>query len=188
MKSKKLIATIALTGLLAFSFVTLAGCGGKSDEDVIREAITDELDAYKNLDESVVDELIADMDVDQLAMFGIDGVEFMRSYLNGFDYTVESVTVDGDTAQAVITLTCKSFSGYEQALESASESFGSGAAVEDMTVEEMYTMVGQLIMEALDSVEVAQTKPITIEYVKADNVWEPSATASNDVATAMMTN
>ncbi|WP_165171752.1 hypothetical protein [Adlercreutzia sp. ZJ242] len=187
MKMKKLTAVISLGALLAFSLVALTGCGA-NDEQVIREAIADELDSYKTLDDEVVNTLIADMDADELSDYGIDGAEFIKSYLSGFDYTIDSVTVDGDTAEAVITMTCKSYSGYEKALEEAATSIMEDESILKMSEEEVNALIGSTIMDALDSVEVAQTEPVTIEYTKSGNVWEPAASTSNDVATALMTN
>ncbi|WP_165054812.1 MULTISPECIES: hypothetical protein [unclassified Adlercreutzia] len=187
MKMKKLIAAILLGALLTFSLVAFTGCGS-NDEQVIRDAITDELNSYKTLDDEVVNTLIADMDADELSDYGIDGAEFIKSYLAGFDYTIDSVTVDGDTAEAVITMTCKSYSGFEQALEEAATGIMEDESLMDMSEEEVNDLIGSTIMDALDNVELAQTEPITIAYTKNGNVWEPAASTSNDVATALMTN
>lgn len=188
MKMKKLIAAISMGALLAFSLVAFTGCGA-NDEQVIRDAITEELESYKTLDDEIVNELITDMDADELSDYGIDGAEFIKSYLSGFDYTIDSVTVDGDTAEAVITMTCKSYSGFESALEEAATSIMSDQEkLMSMSEDEINALIGSTIMDALDNVETAQTDPITIEYTKSGNVWEPAASTSNDVATALMTN
>lgn len=191
MKIKRLIAVGALALAMAFSACLVAGCSGQSDEEVIRTAITEELDSIKNLDEETVSMLSEGMDVSQLAEFGIDGTEFMTTYLEGFDYSIDGITVDGDTAEAVVTLTCKSYSGFEQALTDAATDLMSNMSFEDManmSEEELNTLIGQTTMETLKNVEVAPCEPITIEYTKANNTWTPSDSASNDVAVAMMSN
>lgn len=191
MKIKRLIAVGALALAMAFSACLVAGCSGQSDEEVIRTAITEELDGIKNLDEETVSMLSEGMDVSQLAEFGIDGTEFMTTYLEGFDYSIDGITVDGDTAEAVVTLTCKSYSGFEQALTDAATDLMSNMSFEDManmSEEELNTLIGQTTMETLKNVEVAPCEPITIEYTKANNTWTPSDSASNDVAVAMMSN
>lgn len=191
MKIKRLIAVGALAVAMAFSACLVAGCSGQSDEEVIRTAITEELDGIKNLDEETVSMLSEGMDVSQLAEFGIDGTEFMTTYLEGFDYSIDGITVDGDTAEAVVTLTCKSYSGFEQALTDAATDLMSNMSFEDManmSEEELNTLIGQTTMETLKNVEVAPCEPITIEYTKANNTWTPSDSASNDVAVAMMSN
>lgn len=188
MRIKRALTVFGLTALMAFSLTAFAGCGGADDEQVIRDAITEELDSYKTLDDSVVDELIADMDADSLSEYGIDGAEFIKTYLDGFDYTIDSVTVDGDKAEAVITMTCKSYSGYEAALEEAATTIMQQEGLASMTADEVNALIGTTIMDALEKVELAQTQPFTVEYTKSGNVWEPAASSSNDVATALMTN
>lgn len=191
MKIKRLIAVGALAVAMAFSACLVAGCSGQSDEEVIRTAITEELDGIKNLDEETASMLSEGMDVSQLAEFGIDGTEFMTTYLEGFDYSIDGITVDGDTAEAVVTLTCKSYSGFEQALTDAATDLMSNMSFEDManmSEEELNTLIGQTTMETLKNVEVAPCEPITIEYTKANNTWTPSDSASNDVTVAMMSN
>ena len=42
MKIKKIVLVGAMAALLALGATALAGCGGKSDADVIRESLTQE--------------------------------------------------------------------------------------------------------------------------------------------------
>ena len=96
--------------MLSIGMVGLAGCsGGASDEEAIRASLASELDSIKNIDDAFVNEFSESIDMSQLSVYGIDGVEFMKSYLSGFDYAIDSINVDGDSATAQITLTCKSY-------------------------------------------------------------------------------
>ena len=114
------IVTLAALLALSIGMVGLAGCSsGTSDEDAIRASLSSELDSIKNIDDAFVNEFSESIDMSQLSVYGIDGVEFMKSYLSGFDYTIDSINVDGDSATAQITLTCKSYTGYLQALQTA---------------------------------------------------------------------
>ena len=114
------IGTLAALLALSIGMVGLAGCSsGTSDEDAIRASLSSELDSIKNIDDAFVNEFSESIDMSQLSVYGIDGVEFMKSYLSGFDYTIDSINVDGDSATAQITLTCKSYTGYLQALQTA---------------------------------------------------------------------
>ena len=107
------IVTLAALLALSIGMVGLAGCSsGTSDEDAIRASLSSELDSIKNIDDAFVNEFSESIDMSQLSVYGIDGVEFMKSYLSGFDYTIDSINVDGDSATAQITLTCKSYTGY----------------------------------------------------------------------------
>ncbi|MFR5091755.1 MAG: hypothetical protein ACLTDR_06805 [Adlercreutzia equolifaciens] len=76
-----------------------AGCSsGTSDEDAIRASLASELDSIKDIDDAFVNEFSESIDMSQLSVYGIDGVEFMKSYLSGFDYAIDSINVDGDKA------------------------------------------------------------------------------------------
>lgn len=186
---KKIITTLMVATAMVFTLGAFTGCSGQNDEQVIREALSKELDACKNLDDNAMQELIGDMDLSELTTYGINGTDFMKSYLEGFDYSIDSVTVDGDKAEAIVTLTCKSFSGFETALTSAAESIVSDpTAYADMSMDELNQMLGTMVMDAINGVELAKTEPITISYTKSGNEWTPDSTASQNISSAMMTN
>lgn len=82
MSFKKVLAAVSASALLVFTLGVMAGCNsGPSDEEVIRKSLTEELDQIKNMDDAFMTEMATDMDVDELATYGIDGVEFMKTYL-----------------------------------------------------------------------------------------------------------
>ncbi len=172
--------------------VGLAGCSsGTSDEDAIRASLSSELDSIKNIDDAFVNEFSESIDMSQLSVYGIDGVEFMKSYLSGFDYTIDSINVDGDgdSATAQITLTCKSYTGYLQALQTAvDEVTADPDALAALSNDEINQKIGEIVIGSLDGVELAATQPITITYTKVDGTWEPASSTSGDIAAALMTN
>lgn len=92
---KKVLLACITTASLALGGIALVGCGGQSDEDVIREGIATDLDAVKNLDEDFLAEIVASTSSSDLEEVGIDATELMKAYFGGFDYTIEDVTVDG---------------------------------------------------------------------------------------------
>lgn len=185
---KKMIAAFAATALLAFSAVAFVGCGGESDEDVIRGALTEELDAIKALDDATISEMTADMDASTFAAYGIDASEFMKTYLDGFDYSIDGVTVDGDTAEAVVTLTCKSFSAYEAALEANTQTAVETQDIASMTSDEINALVGQIMMDSLADVEPIACDPITIEYTNEGGTWTPTTASEQAITNALLTN
>ena len=85
----------------------------------MRQGVADELERLKTHDEALLDELAADSGVDQLATYGIDAKSFIAAYLDGFDYRIDEVKVDGDSATATVVLTCKKFDAFAQALTEA---------------------------------------------------------------------
>lgn len=175
---------------LAVGALALSGCaGGASDEDVIRGKLSSELDSIKNIDDGFSNEFAESIDMSQLSVFGIDGNEFMKAYLDGFDYAIDSVSVEGDTAQAQITLTCKSYTGYQQALQAAVDEITANpdelAAASEADINKK---IGEIVIGSLQNVELAPTQPITINYTKVDGEWEPASSTSGDIAAALMTN
>lgn len=154
---------VVLAALLTLSIgmVGLAGCsGGTSDEDAIRASLASELDSIKNIDDAFVNEFSESIDMSQLSVYGIDGVEFMKSYLSGFDYAIDSINVDGDSATAQITLTCKSYTGYLQALQTAvDEVTADPDALAALSNDEINQKIGEIVIGSLDGVELRPPSP-----------------------------
>lgn len=169
---------------------SLSGClGSPSDEDAIRAKLTSELDSIKNLDDSFVNEFSESINMSQLSVYGIDGVAFMKSYLDGFDYAIDSIAVDGDRATAQITITCKSYTGYQGALQNAvTDITANPDEIAALSSDEINQRIGEIVIGSLDGVELAVTEPVTITYTKVDGQWEPASSTSGDIAAALMTN
>ena len=194
-KSKSRIltrASAAFLGLtLMLSLIALPGCGSgqQSDEEAVRNSLSAELDSIKNLDEKFVNEISEAIDMSRLSLYGINGMDFMRSYLDGFDYTIDSVTVNEGTAQAQITLTCKSYTGYQKALQAAVDNITANPEeLAGMSNDDINKKIGEIVIQSLDGVELKPTEPITITYTKNDNTWEAASSTSGDIAAALMTN
>lgn len=187
MKMKKVVAVVTAAAMLTLSLGAFVGCG-KSDEDVIRNALTEELDAIKTLDSDYMNQMVAEMEADEFSEFGIDPLEFMSQYLSGFDYTIDSVTVDGDTAEAVVTLTVKSFSAYNSAVEANTYAAIETTDFSTMTESDLNLFIGNLMMTSLEDVEAVQTDPITIEYVLEGAGWTPTTASEQAITNAMLTN
>lgn len=183
--------TVVFAGLLAMSLISLTGCGStqQSDEELVRSSLAAELDSIKNLDEKFVNEISEAIDMSRLSLYGIDGMEFMRSYLNGFDYSIDAVTVDGETAQAQLTLTCKSYTGYLKALQAAVDEITANPdELAGMSSDDINKKIGDIVIRSLDGVELKPTEPVTINYTKVDDTWEAASSTSGDIAAALMTN
>ena len=97
----------------------------------------------------------------------------MKAYFGGFDYVIDDVTVDGDTATATVTLTCKSFDDYMNAVTDVAMSASSD------------TDLGAAIIEAVNAIEPVQIDPIEIPYEKVDNTWEPTAEGEQALYSAL---
>ena len=137
----KELKTGALATLIACAMAACLGLvacsSGPTDEEVIKEGIASELDPIKNLDDATLDEILSEAGSEfaMLESMGIDSKTLVKSYLDGFDYTIDSVEVDGDSAKATLTATCKSFTDASTKAEELAEAFG-----EQMTDEQLASM------------------------------------------------
>lgn len=168
------VAAAAMGALMVFTMGAFAGCADNS-EQVIRETLVEEFDGYKNLDEATMAEFDSALGSSGLEELGITNEQLAKSILSGFDYTVDSVTVNGNKAEAVVTVTSKNFSDLEgKVTEVVTEITSDPAAVANMSTDELTKLYGQKIMEAMDQMEVTTSDPITIEYELKGNTWEPT--------------
>ena len=124
---------------------------------------------------------------ESFAPYGIDGEEYLRTYLDGFDYTVGEVTVDGDTAQADVTLKCKSYQEIEDGIENAVvEIMETPEEILELTEEEINLKIGEVIMGAIGEIEPKETEPITLTYEQKDGTWSEAKETEDLVADALM--
>ena len=128
---RKKFAPAAVAAALLALAIALVGCSsGPSDEEVIRQGVSEELAAIKAGD----DELISSVEEgagEDLKTLGIDARDFMSAYLDGFDYSVGDVKVDGDSATVHLSITCRSMG---EATEAFMGAYGDALAdAEDLT-------------------------------------------------------
>lgn len=193
MKLKKSLTTIALAAVMAFSLISIAGCGEKSDEDAIRDGITAELDAIKNMDREFIDLLAADSGSEEFSAYGIDVTEFMKKYLSGFDYSIDGIEVneDGSSAVATVTLTCKSFAEFMVQVQNDSTEWAANMdedTAASMSEDDINAAIGSILMGALDKVEAAPTTPISVTYEKVDGQWQATQGAEDAISAALLSN
>lgn len=163
----------ALAAACALLAMGLSACGSQSAEDVIREGVTQELESIKNLDQAALDEMLAGAGdtASELEQYGISLEEFCRAWLDGFDYSVDSVTVDGESAVATVTISCRSLIGAMDAWLTdimSDETLLSS----DMTEEELNELIGSTLIEAIGSAEI-ETNTADLPYVLNGDTWEP---------------
>lgn len=95
-----LLAMVALV-------LPLAGCGDNRDEEVIRASATALLDTYKQPTRESLPELVgsdARRTFDQMELYGVDGYAIAERYFRNFDYTIDDVSINGDTATVSLTM------------------------------------------------------------------------------------
>ena len=133
----------------------------------------------------------ADMDVDCFSEYGIDGMEFMRAYLDGFDYSIDGIVVDEGSATATVTLQCRSFSQYRDALTAAAKDLvGDRSQLASLSNDEINASYGTLITDRIEGIGMAPTDPFTITYKldESSSTWEPEGAVTHEVSSAILTN
>lgn len=188
MKSMKAVfaASLAVV-LLAAGAVSLIGCG-PSSEEIVRQGVTDELERLKTHDSELLAELAADSGADQLSVYGIDAQEFIAAYLDGFDYRIDEVTVDGDTATATVVLTCKKFDSFTSALSEASMALAKDEETAALSEDDINQKIGQTVLEVLASLEPSESTPVELSFALQDKVWMPTPGTEKALSAALFGN
>ncbi|OUO91477.1 hypothetical protein B5F40_03305 [Gordonibacter sp. An230] len=183
--NKRVLAALMTAALVSFGGLTLAGCSQSNSEEIVREGVTEELESLKRLDDSLLDQLSTNAEMIQLTMYGVDPKDFASTYLDGFDYRIDSVTVEGNKATAVVVLTCKSTSVFAETLEAAYEEMANDDSLMDLSPYERNDRIGQVMMETLESIPVAETAPINLEFQLDGNMWTITPESEKSLSTAL---
>lgn len=184
MRIKRIAAACVAAAVLTFGGLVLVSCG-PDNEELVCQAVTEDLELVKTHDATLLEKLASKADAEGLAAYGIEPTAFLVSFLDGFDYRVDEVTVDGKTAQATVVLTCKSFDTFDSALSQSVASLSEGDGVANMGEEETAQLVGQAVMEALGSLEPVEKAPVKLDFTLKDNAWTPSADVERVIAGAL---
>lgn len=180
-KSKVWIALVAFVSALVMSFM-LVGCGGPSDEELITTAIDDEMGIVVNPSEETVAMLAEEATSGAGSTFdtmGIDSTELVKSWIDGFSYTVGTISVDGDTATADVAVTSKQLGPIMMEWQ---ENFQADAQSQGFTsMDEVYSYAGQTIMEHINNASPVETT-VTFELTKEGDEWILDQGAANQTA------
>lgn len=185
MKLKKVLAAVAASGLLVFALGALAGCADNSKQ-VITDTLNEEIAQIKSMDSEAVGDLTSVLPESTLNMLGITSDEFMSAIFAGFDGTVDSVEVDGKTAQAVVTFTSKNLSDIEEKMDAITDEMQTNPEqFSGMSTDEIYAWTGEKIMEYINNAPVETHEPVTIDYELNGNTWEPTADSQSKLENAL---
>lgn len=188
MKLKRALAALLAAALLALGAASLAGCG-PDHEKVVREGVTAELESIKNMDEAFIQQLESDPSLSAMGIqYGIDMEEFFRSYLEGFDYRIDEVKVEGDAATVAVALTCKSYSGFEEAMVAGTEEALADPSLLTKTSDEINQIIGQLIMDAIADAQTVEGDPLTLTYELEGSTWTPTPESEQLLSASLLAN
>ncbi len=148
----------------------LSACGGPSVEELIRQDL-----------ESAFGEISADDE---------ELVEAMsESYLDGFEYKIDEVTVDEENgvATAVVKVKMKSVTDIMTEFSSQFETWIMGLDQSALpTEEELYAKGGEILMDVTKVTEPHESD-VVIDYAKDDEgTWEAAEDAEMAIMDAML--
>ena len=175
------IALVAAIAALALGF-SLSGCAGESDEELITKAIDEEMSIIVEPDDETISMLAEEATSGAGSTFdtmGIDSTELVKSWIDGFGYTIGTITVDGDTATAEMTITSKQLGPIMMDWQA---SFQENATAQGFTsMDEIYAYAGQTIMDEINNASPVETT-VTVEVNKDGNNWVFDQGAANQTA------
>ena len=169
-----LCATLALVGGLV-----LTGCSGADPEEAVRADLTANFDQLKNLEGDALEEIADGMGNTGLEQYGLENTEVITAMLDGFDYTIDSVAVDGDTA------TSKSMSELmnldtDALTADLMEAITSGE-LDPNDDDAINAWAGEYMMGLVEQIEPSE-KTISLTYVNGDDGWTMDDSSASEVA------
>ena len=167
---KRALAAIVACTLCAAAFVTLPSCG-PDNEELIREAVTQKYDAYKNADDSVLSQLVSSLENNGLTELGIDETEFATAVVDGFDYAIDSISVNGDSAVVTVTFAGKSYMDLLSSISDTTEALASDPEFAELSQEDRRAAAGKMVMDTFTELEV-RNETVNLDYQLTDNAWQ----------------
>lgn len=167
MKLKKAFIGILSVMVIAVGLGALSGCAGKSDADIIKESLTAELDQLKNPTQDTFNEMMSSIDQTTTSVFqeiNLDPTEYLEAYLEGFDYKIGTVKVDGNTATVPVTLTVKNATAVMAAIQAAANKI-------DLSAGNIEDQMKSALLDGVKSVPATEAEEITLTFQKTDGNW-----------------
>lgn len=184
MKRRLLLVPVMLVSLA--STLMLGGCGGASAEDLIREDLQSYFGDIDAANETFVETLESSAG-DELKQLDISAQDFADAFLGGFGYDIGTITVDGDTATAQVTVSLKSYSDIMTTFQSEFTDWMYGldsSEVADMSEEDVYKQAGQMLIDVTNETEATQREFEVVYTRNSDGDWEMDSSSSAEMATA----
>lgn len=182
MKKKVIVPTMAL---FAACLLVLTGCS-PSAEQLIREDLEAQFSEVSADSEEMLEELESSVG-ENFDSLGIDTKEFMTTYLDGFGYTINEITVEDKTANANVTVTAKSMGDIVNEFQLQFTEYLSGIDLTTISGEdELFQQAGQILLEVAQGVE-PQEIDCSFAYSQDDEgVWSADESAASELTNALM--
>ncbi len=184
--ARRALALVCTVALAAVPALGLTACGGPSDEELIKQTLTADLDAVKTVDEDTVKSMMGDSLVSEMKGYGIDAYEFYSNCVKAFSYDNLAVKVDGDTATATVDVTNVDVEKVMAAwMNDVSAYITSQEAIDDYNNLGENGMMQKLLQNLTDALGAddapTRTGTMSIDLKKGDDGWELSD--SSELAT-----
>lgn len=177
--ARRALALVCTAALAAIPTLGLTACGGPSDEELIKQTLTADLDAIKTVDEDTVKSMMGDSAVSEMETYGIDAFAFYTNCVKQFSYDNVDVTVDGDSATATLDVTNVDI---EKVMTSwandVSAYVTSQEAIDDYNNLGENGMMQKLLQQLTDALGASdaptKTSSMSIDFTKGDDGWDLS--------------
>jgi hypothetical protein len=177
----KKIALVVLAAMMGLALLLPLTACLPNNEKVIRDALTTELDKFKDPDSDMWTALTQSGGDDYQSM-GISIKDLATAWSSDFSYEIGEIKIDGNKATAEVTINCKQF---YPATTKAVETLLADETLQDMTSEEIEKKTGQVILDELTKSSLKTTKILTT-FTLIGNVWTEDATTSTEYAKALL--
>ena len=172
-----LICSILVIGMLALTACgsnnSSSGSSGNADEDAISKDLTQQLDAFKaSGSKALADELKANES--SFKTLGIDSNSFTNELLNGFSYSIGTISVDSKkgSATADVSLTSKTISSVLTSFVNNLPSAVGGLTIDDLSSEDkLNKFIGNQLTDAAKTAGT-ETTSLSLTYSKSGDSWK----------------
>ena len=153
----------------------LAGCGNNA-EKLIRADVEEAMEIFKNPTKEKLQPYLekSGADLGELSEYGIDIYEFCEHAFKHFDYNIDSVKVDGDTATVKLTVRNANLTdAVTKVTEDITSNIGDYAEYftgEDSEAE-LYRVIFSKVYDELDKATETVESEATLTYTKDDGAW-----------------
>lgn len=157
---------------LVFSCVLMLGITGcaTDSESVIRDSIEQEFNSYKNADDLAMSRVATTAEKEGLTSLGISSEDFAAAVLDGFDYEIKNININGSNATADVIIVSKSMSDFESKLSEAVQSFVASDSAQTMTSDEKSQEIGNIAMNAFEQTKVIEEE-VQLDFTLDGNTW-----------------
>ena len=188
MDTKPSLVKRVMIGVAAAALaVSVCACSaGPKEEDNVRSMVDATMAIFKNPTSENISDYIDDETASALDAYGIDLSDFLAHAFKNLSYTVDEVTVDGDTAQVKMTITNVNL---DEAMDTALEEFNKWTDTDDAVKvyndegqDGLYKKLFDTLYEQIDKLGDGGTKTTeaTLYLAKQeDGSWDITNDADN---------